>query len=60
MLNQQNESTQEPSKTSESDTDFNAMIWANSLLGSGNTAYQNEFYANQARKLSEKFANGIG
>ena len=36
-------------------TDFNLVVWANSLLGTGNSNYQNEFYARQARKIQDRY-----
>lgn len=34
---------------------FNAVIWANSLMGTGNTRYQNKFYDNQAQKIQTRY-----
>jgi len=55
MLTNEYESIQETSTKSETDMAFDSVIWANSLRGTGNTEYQNEFYERQARKLRRKY-----
>lgn len=41
---------------SQEDMDFNAMIWAECLKGTGNSKYQNKFYDRQAEKILDKYA----
>lgn len=60
MSNLEQESNQEILKTSEESTAFSWMMWANSLVGTGNTKYQNEFYQKQAEKISRAYQNLIG
>ena len=49
------ESTQEILTQSPEDTAFNYMMWANSLVGTGNSEYQNKFYEKQAIKLTDNY-----
>ena len=44
----------------EEDTAFNALIWANSLKGTGNNDYQNEFYDRQADKIRQRYDDIVG
>ena len=60
MSNQEansNQSGQETSNQSEESIAFNSMIWANSLLGTGNTSYQNSFYEKQALKIAKRYGS---
>ena len=61
MLNQETNSNpydREILMPLDENTAFNLMIWANSLIGTGNTPYQNEFYQKQAVKISTRYNNG--
>ena len=63
MLNHElntNQSSQETLNQSEESTAFNSMIWANSLIGTGNNNYQNEFYQKQAEKISKRYNDLVG
>ena len=39
---------------------FNTMIWALALIGTGNTKYQNQFYAKQADKITARYEEILG
>ena len=52
-------STQEISMPLDESMAFNLMVWANSLIGTGNSDYQNEFYRKQATKIAERYQNII-
>ena len=39
---------------------FDAMIWANALVGTGNNNYQNQFYAKQANKITTRYTTLFG
>ena len=63
MLNQEtnsNQYDQEISLPLDESMAFNLMVWANSLLRTGNSNYQNEFYQKQATKISKKYNDIIG
>ena len=63
MLNQEaniNPYDQEISTPLDESTAFNLMMWANSLLGTGNSNYQNEFYQKQAEKISKRYNDIVG
>ena len=63
MLNQEtnsNQLDQEISIPLDENTAFELMMWANSLVGSGNNKYQNEFYQKQAEKISRRYNAIIG
>ena len=53
------ESTQETLMQLDADTAFNCMIWSLSLLGTGNTNYQNEFYERQNDKIVKRYEDII-
>ncbi len=62
MLNQETSSNQYEAGISiplDENTAFNLVIWANSLINTGNTDYQNEFYKKQADKISKRYQNII-
>ena len=61
MLNQEtnsNQYDQEISMPLDETMAFRLTVWANSLIGTGNSQYQNEFYQKQARKISQSYENG--
>ena len=60
MSKTESESIQEISMPLDADMAFNLMVWANSLIGTGNTDYQNEFYKTQATKIARNYQNIIG
>ena len=60
MLTKGQESTQEISMPLDESMAFNLMIWANSLIGTGNSDYQNEFYKKQADKIRKNYELLIG
>lgn len=60
MLTKGQESTQEISMPLDENMAFNLMIWANSLIGTGNSDYQNEFYKKQADKIRKNYELLIG
>ncbi len=40
--------------------DFNALIWASSLLLTGNNKYQNEFYEKQHARIESRYHRNWG
>ena len=59
MSTTDSESTQPISTQLDENTAFNSMIWSLSLVGTGNSNYQNEFYEKQAEKLRSRYENII-
>ena len=59
MSKTESESIQEISMPLDENMAFNLMVWANSLIGTGNSGYQNEFYRKQATKIAERYQNII-
>ena len=41
-------------------TAFNLMVWSLSLIGTGNSKYQNEFYKKQADKIVQRYEDLVG
>ena len=60
MSKTEHELTQEILMPLDESTAFNLMVWSLSLIGTGNSKYQNEFYKKQADKIVQRYEDLVG